>query len=506
MIKLKMPSFRFSFLLLLCLFFLLRVYPIWGGNFPYAYDNAKDSLALMQMWVFGKPPLLGAVTSMEGLWQGPFWYYILFPLNLLFSFHPVASVLTVIVLGGFTFWLFWKYLGKLEAFLYAVSSIVIVTHQTAWSPYLTMFSTAWILVILASVKKKITNIQTMLASFCFSLLFHAEIAFGFVFAAPLLVIFILRKIKLNLKQILIALAVFIFSFAPQAIFDLRHGFIEARSIIRFVANYNQEGVGVWENQTGVGRIVEVARGLAGNMVGGILPFNRGISESISIAILVLFGLVLILKYKTNKETLILTLPFIIGTFFFYLFLPFKSFYLVGLTPFWIYLFAKLLKKEFPGFVKPVVVLFLISGTIGMLFSRADYERHAVSSRILFEQKRKAVEAAYEITQGKPFNSYHFVPEVYDYTYQHIYQYTSLIKKRDVPKEYSYAPGEVAYMQTKKIVAKATEEPSYTILIVEKGENELLFSTWWNNLTRGKRILSSEKINDAISVYKLINEN
>ena len=69
---------------LLAFFIILRLYPIWGNNFPFAYDNAKDSLALLQMFIFKKPMLLGAVTSLDGLWQGPFWYYILFPLNLLY--------------------------------------------------------------------------------------------------------------------------------------------------------------------------------------------------------------------------------------------------------------------------------------------------------------------------------------------------------------------------------------------------------------------------------------
>jgi hypothetical protein len=496
---------RILFLLLLIFFILLRFYPIWGNNFPFAYDNAKDSLAFLQMWTFKKPILLGAVTSLQGLWQGPLWYYILFPINLLLGFRPMASVLTVIGLGGFTLWLFWKYVGKLEALLFSISPLVISTQQTSWSPYFTLFSTAWILVILVSIKKKITNIQVTLLSLSLALIFHAEIAFGFVFVPCLLIALFVKKTKLNLKQVLIALVIFLFALIPQGIFEVRHGFLQTKSVIGFVVNYNQVQNQVWKNQTGVGRIVEVVKGFGENATGSMLPL-REVPESVSVFVLVgLLGLMLI-KFRSNKQTLEIVLPFIFGSFFLYLFLPFKSYYLIGLAPFWIYLFARSLKENWPELISPLVIIFLIICTVEMFFSRKNYENLANTSRILFEPKREAVEKAYEITGGKPFVSYQYVAEVYDYTYQFIYQYTSLLEKRPVPIEYSYAPGETSYMQTQKIKYPGTEKPAYTILIVEKGDNEIFFPTWWNNQTRGKKIIDTEKINDSITVYKLISDN
>ena len=490
---------------LLAFFIILRLYPIWGNNFPFAYDNAKDSLALLQMFIFKKPMLLGAVTSLDGLWQGPFWYYILFPLNLILGFHPIASVLTVIALGGLTLWLFWKYVGKLEAILYSSSPLVILTQQTSWSPYLTMFSTAWILILLILIKKKINTSQSMLIAFSLAVMFHAEIAFGLVFAICLLIVFVVKKLKINFKQVLLALAVFVITFIPQITFDLRHDFLQSKSVIRFVANYNQEGRKVWENQTGINRIFEVVKGFGDNVTESIFPL-RGVNEPVSVFIMVgLIGL-MIIKFRSNKETLRLVLPFIVGSFILYLFLPFKSFYLIGLAPIWIYAFSKLFKQSLPKAVTPLVIIFLTISTIGMLYSRVDYQRFAKTSRILFEQKNEAVEKAYELTEGKPFVSYQYVPEVYDYTYQLIYQYTSLQEKRPVPVEYSYASGETSYMQTKKIKYDGAEDAAYTILIVEKGETDIFFPTWWDNQTRGKEIIDTQKINDAITVYKLISDN
>ena len=71
----------------------------------------------------------------------------------------------------------------------------------------------------------------------------------------------------------------------------------------------------------------------------------------------LIGL-MIIKFRSNKETLRLVLPFIVGSFILYLFLPFKSFYLIGLAPIWIYAFSKLLKQSFPKAVTPLIIIFL----------------------------------------------------------------------------------------------------------------------------------------------------
>lgn len=480
---------KFLFILLSVFFIVLRLYPIWPNNFPFNYDNAKDSLVLLQTWVFNKPPLLGAVTSMEGLWQGPFWYYILFPFNLILGFQPIASVATVISLGVFTLWLFWKHLGKLEALFYAISPMVILTQQTAWSPYLPMFSTAWILVILASVKKNFSTIQIILLGFSVSLLFHSEIAFGIVFLISLFVFFVVQKIKLSLKQVLVGLAVIGITLIPQAIFEVRHDFIETRSVARFVTNVKSEGAEVGKNKTGIERINEVFGGLSENAAVSTIP-------------LVVFLLLILVGFKKNKGVVKFIAPFILVPFVLYLFLPFKIYYLVGLAPFWIYLMAEILKTSWPKLVWVFAVLAAAIAIIEMISSKRNYEVLASTSRILFAPKLAAVNKAYEMTDGVPFRSYQYVPEVYDYVYQYIYQYTSLSEGRPVPVEYSYSPGETAYMQTLKIVNQDTKKPAYTILIVEKGENDTFFATWWNNQTRGKKIIDTQKINDSISVYKL----
>lgn len=492
--------------LLLIFFILLRLFPIWGNNFPYGYDNAKDSLVLMEMWQYKKPALLGSVTSLEGLYQGPFWYYVLFPLNIILGFHPFASVLTVIILGVFTTYIFWKYLGKLTAFLYTVSAAVIPTHQTAWSPYLTMFSTAWVLVILSMLKQKVSTLHLILLSFCVSILFHAEIAFGVVFTILLIVIFILKKIHLSLKQIFLMIFIFLIPFIPQILFEMRHEFLQTHSVIRFFTNYQNEAGRIQGNQKGFLRIAEVATYIANSGLESILPYHLQTFPVTLVILMCTFLLVLVkvTNDQLKKQIRTIILPMILGSFLLYLVLPIKSYYLIGLTPFWIFGFSKLIELEFKFLYKPVVIIFLIVATISMIISRDQYRILAYKSRILFEPKRQAVEAVYEFAKGRSFTSYQYVPEVYDYTYQHIFQYTSLAKKRELPQEYSYAPHESAYMSTKKMQG-SHNQPVYTMLIVEADERPQFFPLWWDKITARKKILKMQKINEAITIYQLISE-
>lgn len=499
---------KLTLVLLIIFFILLRILPIWPNNFPYSYDNAKDSLIMFEMWHFKEPSLVGAITSIEGgLFQGPFWYYVLFPINFILGFHPFASVLTVVILGALTAWIFWKYLGKLEAFFFTTSVAVIATHQTSWSPYLAIFSTAWALVLLNLLKPKPNTLHLLLLSFSTSLLFHCEMAFGVPFVLLLILILILQKIRPNLKQIVLSMIVFLIPFTPLVIFDARHDLLQTKAVIKFIKDYSSGAAKVQENKSGLERVREVTYffGISGfESISPLRISERPIHPIIPSASVAILLFILLRQKSLTKRAKTIIFPMIIGTFLIYLVLPVKLFYLVGLTPFWIFAFAQLLKIKAKKLIRPIVVIFTLIAIYQMIISKTTYETLSENSRILFAPKLEAVEAVYQLAQGQPFESFHFVPEIYDYTYQHIFQYTSIQKRRSLPVEYSYAPGEINYMIAKKILGPKTN-PAFTMLIVEEDKNPQFFRAWWDKMISGKTILKMQKVNDSITVYKLNNE-
>ena len=483
--------------ILLALFALaLRIVPILGGNFPFMFDGAKDSLVMLEMYLQHKPALVGPTTSISGLFYGPAWYYIALPFNILGGFHPLASVVGVLFLSLITLYVFYRYVGRFSAFLYAVSISVIASQQTAWTPYMTSFCTLPVFLLLKKLKSgKYANTWVLMGiAFFSSLMFHFEVAFAIVFLPLVIVLLFLSKMKMQLKQFVLMCVAFFITLAPSAMFELRHDFLQTRAVMNFVTRYREQSAIIQPNSDGPARIVEVARNFYDNIHLSTLPLAN-MALSVASVLLVLFFL-----YKNRKvyeyRVLLLILA---GTFLLYLDLPIKPYYLVALTPLWIYLFSKAVESVIPKYKPHIVIAFLILSVGSMYGSWQNYRSLAQTDRILLAPKLKAIETAYAMSDGKPFSSYQFVPEIYDYTYQLLYL-TENLKGKPLPTEFSYAPGEITYIPQKHVPAN-TQKPEFIILIVEKFDHKQFFDPWWDRVAKHLTILETVKINDAITVYK-----
>lgn len=478
---------------------LLRIIPIWGNNFPFAYDNAKDSLAIMDMWVTKNPTLLGPVSSLEGLYQGPFWYYLALPMNLLLRFHPLANVLTVLVLGALATALLYKYWGKLAGLLFVISSGVISTQQTAWTPYITMFPALLTLVPLHKLYKK-QSLSTsdhclLFASVGFML--HTEIAFAVVFAIILTLIVIRQKRFPSWRQLFVSLTVFSLFLLPHAAFELKHDFLQTRSVIRFVTHFREESAKISDGGTPLHKLTQVATSISGglsqSLVPGFIPLNPITSVLITLAFIWFLT-----QIKSAKDYgKIILFPLLATTFLLYLLLPSKPFYFISLMPFWLVGVA-LLISSLKATPRKLLLGFLILGAlVTAVTSKAEYQRLADTSSILLSSRLRAVEAAYALTQNSQFASYQYVPEVYDFTYQQIYQYTALSKNRVLPTEISYLPGESAYIPWLK---RTQQSSDLNVLIVEKDDRPQFFPVWWDKITKNRQIIQTLQVNDAITLY------
>ena len=145
--------FKHKFLLfLIALTISLRLIPVLNNNFSFMYDNAKDSLIIMEMGTKFKPSLVGAVTSIPGVFNGPGYYYLALPFNILLGYHPFANVLLIILLSVISVVVAYKYLNWLTALLYSTSISLIGAQQSAWSPYMTTFITLPVVVLLLKMK------------------------------------------------------------------------------------------------------------------------------------------------------------------------------------------------------------------------------------------------------------------------------------------------------------------------------------------------------------------
>lgn len=523
-----MPRRHFSFwlfgALLTVLFVLLRVVPIWGNAFSYMYDNAKDSLVIMEMGVQFKPALYGAVTSIPGVFNGPLYYYLALPLNVMTNYHPWAGVVTILVLGAVCLWLLYWYEGWLAALLYTVSIGFINTQQTAWSPYMTTLSMVPIVVLLLRLRphQKIKSWQMVILALLVSTLFHAQTAFGVVMIPAVLLIFLLLKIKISWHQWLLGAAAGASLFAPWVAFEVRHSFHQTKEIMAFIGNYGQQAQQIGDNKPGIWRVVEISHYTLSSLEQAVSPLSLGSYWWVAIGLL---GLVLVAyHHKLTREEKTVAAAVLGTSWLLYLLLPAKAYYFVGLYPVWLVLVSRLVVRLVPDIEKLIdpddkvdVTTAVVAGALAFLSvlqagaNWSQLQARLQTDSFLLQPKQAAVAKVYELAQGQPFVSYHFVPEVYDYAYQVVYL-RAIRAGLPVPQEFSYAPGEVSYVPQKVslLAGKTTQvsdtgNPSTsprTFLIVEKYVYPDVFEQWQQRVVGDKKVIGQYPINQAITVLEV----
>ncbi len=131
-------------------------------------------------------------------------------------------------------------------------------------------------------------------------------------------------------------------------------------------------------------------------------------------------------------------------------------------------------------------------------------------RKMLPVKLKTLSKIRDVADGRPFSSYHYVPDIYDFTYQYLYLVDGF-KGKDMPKEFSYEPNVTEYVvQKKDLINKLTagenidqntqaNEPEVIFYIVEKPENQEFLDQWWGR-QRYSKILYEEEMSDTVKLY------
>jgi hypothetical protein len=187
----------------------------------------------------------------------------------------------------------------------------------------------------------------------------------------------------------------------------------------------------------------------------------------------------------------------VGTFGLYLFLPAKAYYFVGLLPVWCWLIARSVTHLTFRWRSLLAVGLIVGAAITAWQGRSTYYQLVQTEAFPLAPKLAAVDRIYELSQDNAFDSYHYVNEIYDYTYQFIYRYNQL-RGYLVPREYSYAPGEISYVQNKMPPTKSASEKVF--LIVEKPLSPIVFDDWWQRVTADLEVKEEIPINQSLRIF------
>ncbi len=300
----KSPLLILGLILLIALFF--RTYQL-TERFAFAHDGDLYSWIVKDIAVDHHFRLIGQLTSAEGVFIGPLFYYLLVPFFLISKMDPIRVTLLGTIIGmlaviSYYFVLtrlFNRTVGLVSAFLHA--SLFATVDFDRWIvPTLpAKLWTIWYLYVIIKLSRGNFSVLPILG-ILIGLIWHVHIAL----LPTLLVIpatIILAKKLPSIKQVLLFLAALIITSLPLIIFELRHNFLQTTSLI---ANFSIQHGG----ETGLPKFIQVTEMIAKN-INYLFLAPQSLSQNLKLPfmLLILLSSVLLIKSKIlkSKEALIL---------------------------------------------------------------------------------------------------------------------------------------------------------------------------------------------------------
>lgn len=457
----------------------LRIYYLSSHSVPFTYDQGRDLLDIREMVVLKKLRLIGPTTSLHGVFCGPAWYYLILPFYLLSNGHPLSSLGAVLIPSILTplvfYWLIKdKKAGLLFALFFSFAPLFFLNSTFASNSNPLVYLAPLIVLLLAKFLAGKKPIFLFWALVLLSFGFHFNVVpAGFMTLALLVLIFVFRKTRLFwlAKKAFLG---FLLPFLPQFLFDLRHGFLQTKTVL-----------GLFKGQTGSLTTPSGSFFSRFEIWSQVFPSRP---SSFLFLLLIIAPLLFFKKKKSSQDELF----FLFSVSFLFLVLclilaqlaPFAiwAWYLEPLKAIMVTLALAgffLLFRSFPQ-KKPLFLLFfffLLILEVNSLpsFSPSDF----VADEANLQARITVIDTIYLDAQGRGFALYSFNPHLYDYPYQYLIWWRA--KRYDyLPWEFTYLPNQPAYVPAKAeadhlLPAKETE---LTYLIIEPPESQKEWYSQW----------------------------
>lgn len=419
-------QFRLYFLLTLILAsaLFLRVYKL-DQLLGFYYDQGRDAFVVWDLLHQGNFFLVGPITGIEGIFLGPFYYYLITPFYFLSGGSPVfvAAVLNIISVLGILFLylitkeFFDRKVALLTVFLTSFSySLVIFSRWLSHPPLLPTFSLVIIYSLLQIYKGK--EKWWLMIGLFLGICLQLEAASA-IFFIPTILIFGIWQYKKTKHFLFIIVSIFLFllTLVPQVAFDFRHQGGLQQAFQNFLLTKKSFHLPL-------GEFLEKRLNLYLNILFSKLFYAKQDTGLIWLLILTVLG---ILKRKEifAKERKILALWFFIplaGYLFYQGNLGlFWDYYLSGVWLVFLMLVSFLLVGIWPKvWGKSMVVLFLalfLYLNISQLFIY-----HRIGVGILLRDQIGAIDWIYQDVQERDFNLDIYVPPVIPYAYDYLFKW------------------------------------------------------------------------------------
>lgn len=221
----------------------------------FYYDQGRDALVIWRLWHQGKLFLVGPVTGLEGIFLGPFYYYLIAPFYLLGGGNPSVPAIFLAVIS--TVAIFFLYLlgakfhsrvaGLIAAVIGSFSYYIILASRWLANPTPLLLTSILLLWSIWEIANSGNKRWWMVVSFLIGISLQFEAASA-VFFIPMILIFVVwqRKKFPEKKIFLISISIFFLTLLPQIVFNLRHENILLNSFKRVLLDEKSFNLSFWE--------------------------------------------------------------------------------------------------------------------------------------------------------------------------------------------------------------------------------------------------------------------
>lgn len=398
----------------------LRAWQIREG-FTYNHDNDLAGWIIKDIVVNKHLRLVGQLTSTQGIFIGPLFYYYELIFYLITKMDPIGGVFAVLFLGAFSTFSFWfvftrvfgKNEGYLAALIHTFSYYLILNDREVVPTMPVILWTVWFFYtvnLLLKGKKE----GLILFGFLVGLIWHLNLAL--ILTAPVaLLAIILSKKSLAKEGIIKGLIILVFTSLPLLLFELRHNFNQVRALILAFTTPQQDII------YGFAKFQRVLLLLGKNVKTFLFGPGLPVSYSLALTSSIVVYLYLYLKRKIAKNIFI-TLTFwgVSYVAFFSLYSKTLSeYYLNGVLFVWIIILVVLISSLISSKYKTIGFAFLGVYAAVNLYSFFTHQY----SRNGYIERKQIVEAidADRIARGYPCVSISYIVNPgYDLGYRYLF--------------------------------------------------------------------------------------
>lgn len=453
---------------------LYRILPTLNNQFLFNMDNGRDMVDVREMVELKKIRLIGPTSAVQGLFNGPAWYYLLAIPYILSGGNPDASIIMEIILwaigGIFLFKLverfgFWAKVLSLS--VWVASNYIYLATLYAFNPNPVVLLTPLLIFLIEKYIHTGKFIYSVSMWFLSGFFFNFEM--NFAIFLPIIIfsiVFLTKRKLLKTRTFWVSTLGFVAMLLPQILFDFRHGFIMSKAVVKYLSATESQNFDLWR------RTLWIYKSFYETLSGTLM--NKAYL-SFSTATLVIFYSIGFFKNRLFANTLAsICISFIMIPFWIYVFLPMQvnPWHLGAIMVSVIILLIIILDKLFKSGILSKLVAFviftlMIFSTFGDVIKYFVTESEPNNDVSLLANEIAAIDYVYKKAEGKNFKVYTYLPSVYDYPYQYLFWWHGRKTYGYVPGEYVYSPDKPQYIPSQDKFQGSKENFSGLVFLIKE---------------------------------------